>query len=108
MKRSGGAGAPPGVTTNPRQELADDLAYRAIERGVRPIESGARTPANAANSMRLKWARSCVMRSSRAKRGSAPNKSACGAPEGARRESQKDRGTQLRICAYPARHPPLG
>ena len=54
--------------------------------------------------MRLECARSSVMRSSSAKRGSAPNKGACGAPEGARRVSQKDARTPngLRLAA---RHP---
>ena len=42
MELPGGAGAPPGATTSPREELADGPDNRSAE-------SGARLPTNAAN-----------------------------------------------------------
>ena len=103
----GGAGAPPGPITRSRQELADDLAYRAFGLAARSAvqdqsKAGPGRRPTPQMSMRFGFAALAHFLCATAALLERVWRAGRRTPR-----SQKDRGHQLRICAYPARHPPL-
>src|SRR5581483_494414 len=101
---SGGTGAPPGPNKRSCQELAVRFVF-ALSAFTRLASAGEGRPGarielkrgpqpeDAANDMRFGVRGTCAMRSISAKRGSRTKMSACGAPRGARRVSQKEART---------------
>ena len=103
-RHSGGAGAPPGSTMRPCQELADDLSFALSAFGLLERESVALSASglferDVTETGTKAIRRPSFERSPKRKRGPAVRKiTACGAPRGARRVRQRMRNH--RICAF--------
>jgi hypothetical protein len=107
-RHSGGAGAPPGSTMRPCQELADDLIV-ALPAFAKPASAGEGRPAfgllerDVTGTGTKAIRRPSFERSPKRKRGPAVRQvTACGAPRGARRGPQGSRSHRFALFGAPS------